>query len=168
MTNSLLFQVGWFLRFMQDEFQHDSYTRLNFLRSVLTVPIQFSVSALQFSNATLSSMNPHFTRFALPDDLEATASEVESTYRAITSQPWTVYAFISTVGCLLLWGLSVFVVVHTQNVDVADTSNFPETDVVSKSGNPSFESQKFMQDYCFALRDAGIGNGNSRTIPQAR
>ena len=167
MTNSWLFQVGWFLRLMQDEFQHDSYTPLNFLRGVLTVPIQFSVSALQFANATLSSIDPHSTRFALPADLEATASGAKSTYRAMTTQSWTVYAFISTVAFLLLWGLLVFVVVYAQNVYVADTSNFSEVDVVSKSGNLPPEKQRLIQDYCSALRDADLGNGNSRKIAQA-
>jgi hypothetical protein len=165
MTNALLFQTGWLLRLYEDDFADNSFIPLNFLRGLLTVPIQFTVTALQYVNSTVSALDPESTRYALPDDLKTTASEARSTYRALSTKRWTVYTLIAVVIVLLLFGNILFALVWTQQLlAVPNVSSFSEVDAISKSGPPLTE-QPF-QDYCSALRNAGLANASSATIVQ--
>ena len=165
MTNGLLFQIGWFLRLYQDDFADNNFTPLNFLRGLLTVPIQFTVTGLQYVNSTVSAIDPQSTEYALPDDLKTTASTARSTYRAQSTKPWTVYTFIAVVVVLLLCGNILFALVWSKPLlAVPNISSFSEVDVTSKSGR--LLTQQTLQDYCSALRQAGLGNASSADIVQ--
>jgi hypothetical protein len=74
--DSGLFYIGWALRAFQDEFTGDSDLPLTLLRGLLTVPIQFATMAWEWVNATATT---NTTEFALPPDLETTASIATTT-----------------------------------------------------------------------------------------
>ena len=162
MTNALLFQFGWFLRLYQDDFADNNFVPLNFLRGLLTVPIQFTVTVWQYVNATVSAIDLQSTEYALPDDLRTTASSARSTYRAISTKPWTVYTFIAIVTVLLICGNILFAFAWAQALVAPNISSFSEADATSKSAHPS--TQQPFQDYCTALQDAGLGNATSAKI----
>lgn len=166
MTTGLLFQIGWLLRLYQDDFADNDFIPLNFLRGLLTVPIQFTVTALQYVNSTVSAIDPQSNTYALPADLKTTASAARSTYRAISTKPWTVYTFIAVVIVLLLCGNILFALVWTKPplAAVPIISSFSEIDATSKSGR--LLTQQPFQDYCSALRQAGLGNACSADIVQ--
>ena len=167
MTNSLLYQIGWGLRLAQDEFRDDTYSPLNFLRGMLTVPVQFTVIAWQFVNATAYALDPETSDFALPADLEVTASAAESTYRALSTKPWTVYFFMGLVALLVFWSNLFFGFMYTQQAIVPNTSAFAEVDASSKSAYPRSQRVRPVRDYSTALREAGISNAQTATIVQA-
>ena len=162
MTNAMLFQIGWFLRLYQDEFPDNKYTPLNFLRGLLTVPIQFTVTAWQFVNATVSALDPESTSYALPDDLKTTASSARRTYRALTAMPWIVYTFIAMVSVLLLCGNIILTFAWSQKMVAPNTSSFSEVDASSKSAHSL--TQQPLQDYSSALQNARLGNASSGKI----
>lgn len=167
MINSLLYQIGWGLRIVHDEFREDTYSPLSFLRGVLAIPVQFTVTAWQFVNATAFSLDPQSSEFALPPDLEVTASSAESTYRALSTKPWTVYFFMGLVSLLVVYGNLFFVFLYSQRATVPNTSAFAEVDTSSKSAYPPTQLVRPVRDYSSALREAGISNAQTTKIVQA-
>jgi hypothetical protein len=129
MVNSFMFGLGWYLRLYKDQFKDDGQSPLNLLRNFLTIPIQFSTTALQFSNATL----PGTGLFQMPSYLETTASAAKVTPRFI-GQLWTVCTFIATCSVLVLWAGCILGWILFQKPLLTDPSAFPEFDIVAKSG----------------------------------
>ncbi len=103
MSNALMFEVGWILRLYQDDFSRSNYAPVTFLRGMLTVPIQFSVAAWQWVNATVFALDPKSSLYALPQDLMTTASSAQRTYRALSTKGGTVYVFIFLVSMMLIY-----------------------------------------------------------------
>ncbi|KAH0551196.1 hypothetical protein GP486_007477 [Trichoglossum hirsutum] len=134
MVGSFIFQLGWYLRLYKDQFRDDQQSSLNLLRNFLTVPIQFSTTALQFSNATLQPIFPGAGVFAIPSELETTASAARIQPRFI-GKLWTVCAFVGTGGFLVLWAGCILGWILFQKPALFDSSAFPEFDMASKSGS---------------------------------
>jgi hypothetical protein len=170
MTNAALFQIGLVLRLMQDDFPNNQDTPLNFLRGFLTIPIQFTVSAWQFVNATVFALDPQSSRYALPPDLEATASPAQVTYRTVSTRPWTFYVFSAVLTALVLYSISLFTFIrwHTPHGLTIYQSLYPEIDVTSMASCPpkNDESHKVDGglDYSSALRNSGLRNADSKTV----
>jgi hypothetical protein len=172
MGNSLLFGVGTALRLYQDNFPNDSLLPEVLLQGFISVPFQFSTTAWQWVNATQYSNSS--TLFALPADLETTATISEVTYRAIASK-WTIRLFISLTCLLLLWCNSIFLWILGQRTAIPNSSSFVEVDIGSKSAYPSRvmtgssedgQSIHDYQDWSQMLRTAGLANSESKAIIQ--
>lgn len=172
MVNSLLFGIGFALRLYNDEFSSDSLLPLDLLQGFISVPFQFSTTAWQWVNATQASNES--TLYALPADLETTATISDVTYRAIASK-WTICGFIILTGLLLIWCNSIFLWILRQKTAIPNSSSFVEVDIGSKSAYPSEVTglredgklpQVDYQDWSKMLRTAGLGNSESRAITQ--
>jgi hypothetical protein len=124
-----LYYIGWALRAYQDEFTDDVELPLTLLRGLLTVPIQFATMAWEWVNAT-ATINT--TDFALPQDLETTASTAKITYRA-KAKPWTVCVFMILTALLLIWCNSALLWILTQRTAAPNLSEFVEVDIGSKA-----------------------------------
>jgi len=167
MTEAFIFQTGWYLRLLQDEYRDDIYSALSYLRSFFMVPIQFTVTAWQFANATLTAEDPGLSLYALPPDLEAIASPGRSIYRTVARYPATVYVFMTIVGVLFSGWVSLFLIVVLKPVWFPRTSHFFEVDACSKAGYPPSRVERPVLDYSSALRASGLANAKSGTIVRA-
>lgn len=173
MVNSLLFGIGFALRLYQDEFPNDQLLPLRLLQGFISVPFQFSTTAWQWANATQGSNDSSI--YALPADLQTTATISEVTYRAIANK-WTICVFITLTVILLIWCNSIFLWILRQKTASPNSSSFVEVDIGSKSaylskiisdlredGEPT---QVDYQDLSQMLRTAGLGNSESKAIIQ--
>lgn len=171
-VNAGLYYIGWALRAYHDEFTSDPQLPLLLLQGLLTVPIQFSTLAWEWINAT-SVINT--TEFALPPDLETTASRAEVTYRA-KANPWTVFVFIALTAILLIWCNCLLLWILAQNTPSPNLSSFVEVDIGSKSTYSSIsqydpiqdvqESMLTVEDFATMLRRAGLGNAENSAVIQ--
>jgi hypothetical protein len=166
MVNSLMFELGWYLRLFEDQFNGAGQVPLNLLQNFLTIPIQFSTTALQFSNTTLQAILPGSGIFAMPSYLEATASGAQITPR-FTGQFWTVCTFIAICSVLVLWaGCILGWILFNKTPLSTDPSAFPEWDIVSKSGcdaGPG-STPSTLPDLA---QEKGLTNAGSCAIPKA-
>jgi hypothetical protein len=129
--------------------------------------------AWEWVNATSSSNG---SLFALPSDLETTASVAQVTYRAIANQ-WTVWVFIALTGFLLIWCNCLLLWVLAQSTAAPNSSAFAEVDINSKSTYSSIDQQSIRDeenrfgtvatDFSSMLRGAGLGNAESKAIIQS-
>jgi hypothetical protein len=166
MVNSLMFELGWYLRLYKDQFSDDGQDPLNLLQNFLTIPIQFSTTALQFSNATLQAISPGSGIFSMPSYLEATASAAQITPR-FTGQLWTVCTFIAICSALVLWaGCILGWILFNKKPLLTDPSAFPEWDIVSKSGcdTDHGSTRSTLPDFA---QSKGLTNAGSWAIPKA-
>jgi hypothetical protein len=164
MVNSLLFGMGFALRLYQDEFPNDQLLPLVLLQGFISVPFQFSTTAWQWANATSDSNDS--TLYALPSDLETTATISQMTYRAVAGK-WTICVFMSLTAFLLIWCNAVFLWIIRQNTAMPNSSAFVEIDVGSKSAYPSGNSPDDCSDWSQMLRQSGLGNSESKAIVQS-
>jgi hypothetical protein len=162
MVNSFIIQLGWYLRLYEDRFSDDGQSPLNLLQNFLTVPIQFSTTALQFSNATLQAEFPGSDIFQIPSDLETTASAAQITPRFI-GQLWTVCVFIAICSVLVLYAGCILGWILFQEPLLTDPSAFPEFDILSKSGCST--QQRFT--FCNLAQSKVPTNAGSWKITQA-
>lgn len=170
MINALLSEIGWALRLYQDQFPDSTQLPLDLLRGFLLVPVQFATTAWMWVNATQQYTNT--TDFALPSELETTASSTQLTYRAI-AKPWTVATFIVCVSVLLIWCNSLLLYLLVRGPVAPNTSSFVEVDVGSKSTFLSKHNESSdavhgenRQEYDFSgmLRGEGLANSESKAI----
>jgi hypothetical protein len=165
MVNSFMFELGWYLRLCEDQFNSDGQAPFNLLQNFLTIPIQFSTTALQFSNATLQAILPGSGTFAMPSYLEATASGAQITPRFI-GQFWAVCTFIAICSVLVLWaGCILGWILFNKTPLLTDPSAFPEWDVVSKSGCDTGPSSTRSTLHDLA-QEKGLTNGGLCAIPK--
>jgi hypothetical protein len=162
MVNSFMFELGWYLRLYKDQFGDDGQSPLNQLRNFLTIPIQFSTTALQFSNATLQAEYPGTGIFQMPSDLETTASAAQITPRFI-GQLWTVCVFVAISSVLVMWAGCILGWILFQKPLLTDPSAFPELDIVSQSGG---RTQQALTLYDLAQSEE-LTNAGSWTITKA-
>ena len=166
MANSLMYELGWYLRLYEDQFNGAGQVPLNLLQNFLTIPIQFSTTALQFSNATLEAILPESGTFAMPSYLEATASGAQITPRFI-GQLWTVCTFIAICNVLVLWaGCILGWILFNKTRLLTDPSAFPEWDIVSKSGCDT-EHGSTRTTLPGLAQEKGLTNAGSCAIPKA-
>jgi hypothetical protein len=83
MTDSFMYELGWYLRLYEDQFHDDKQSPLSILRNFITVPIQFYTTAMQAWNATtaaegLTSMDGGV---AMPDEMHTTVSAAQGEWR---------------------------------------------------------------------------------------
>ena len=160
-TDALLYDFGWALRLFQDEFPTNKQSPENLLQGFLVVPIQFSTTMWQFLNTTLTEV-PGL--FALPYDLQTTASAAQPTYRALAA-PWTVFLYMIIAGVSVLWASLLFLCSVCRNPVVPNTSSFAEIDISSKPIRlPNEINELGVMDYSSMLRTAGLGNAISNAI----
>jgi len=166
MVNSVMFELGWYLRLYEDQFNGAGQVPLNLLQNFLMIPIQFSTTALQFSNATLQAILPGSGIFAMPSYLEATASGAQITPRFI-GQFWTVCTFIAICSVLVLWaGCILGWILFNGTPMLTDPSAFPEWDIVSKSGRDT-EHGSTRSTLPDLAQEKGLTNAGSCAIPKA-
>jgi hypothetical protein len=167
-VNALLYSLGFALRLYQDEFTGDSQLPLVLLQGFLAVPIQFATMAWERTNATSGSNG---SEFALPADLETTASIAEVTYRA-KAKPWTVCVFMVLTAVLLLWCNSILLWILTQKTASPNLSSFVEVDIGSKSTEPptvdhaESATEVPIEDWSTMLKRAGLGNAGTTRVVQ--
>lgn len=170
MVNALLSETGWALRVYRYEFEHSTQLPLDLLRGFLLIPLQFSTTAWMWVNSTQQYRN--MTDFALPPELETTASPAEIVYRAI-AKPWTVGLFIAAVSGLLIWCYCLLAYILVRGTAAPNCSSFVELDVTSKSSHSlKYEQLTDMAhsdnrqgyDLSRLLRKEGLGNSESRAI----
>ena len=101
MVQSFVYQLGWYLRLYQDDFNDDQQTPTNLLRNFITIPIQFYTTALQFSNATLQSEFPNSGFLPIPSELATTASSANIVAR-FKGKEWTWISFTAIASFLTL------------------------------------------------------------------
>lgn len=164
-TDVLLYDFEWALLLFQGDFPTDKQSPETILQGFLVVPIQFSTTLWQYVNYTI---NPEFPEeFALPYDLETTASGAQSTYRALAA-PWTVFLFMSITGVSVFWATLLVLYSVLANSVVPNTSSFAEIDSSSKSLGLSNPANQFgVMDYSSMLRHSGLGNATSNAIAAA-
>jgi hypothetical protein len=171
-VNALLYSLGFALRLYQDEFTGDSQLPLVLLQGFLAVPIQFATMAWERTNATSGSNG---SEFALPADLETTASIAEVTYRA-KAKPWTVCVFMVLTAVLLLWCNSILLWILTQKTASPNLSSFVEVDIGSKStystepptvDHVELATEVPIQDWSTMLQRAGLGNAGTARVVQS-
>lgn len=168
-----LYYIGWALRAYQDEFTTNSQLPLTVLRGLLTVPIQFATMAWEWVNLNATATTST-TEFALPPDLEATASIARRTYRA-KAKPRTVCVFIGLTSLLLIWCNSVLLWILRQKTASPNLSDFVEVDIASKATAPIEHSQVLnqegdemedLEDWSTRLRRVGLGNAQTKSVVQ--
>lgn len=162
MVDSFMIELGWYLRLYEDRFSDDAQSPLNLLQNFLTVPIQFSTTALQFSNATLQAEFPGSDVFPIPSDLETTASAAQITPRFI-GQLWTVCVFIAICSVLVLYAGCILGWILFQEPLLTDPSAFPEFDILAKSGCSTQQRLTF----CSLAQSERLTNAGSWKIRKA-
>lgn len=105
--NALIYSVTWMHRLYANSFPDDRNSIVTNLHNFLAVPLQFSVTALQYANYTVAK-NPGaeilYGRFPLPDDMVTAAVDgVPSTRLEILD--WTGWLFIAGVAAVQLFVL---------------------------------------------------------------
>jgi hypothetical protein len=171
-VNALLYSLGFALRSYRDEFTADSQLPLALLRGFIAVPIQFATQAWEWTNATSNSNN---SQFALPPDMETTASLAELTYRA-KAKPWTVCLFMVLTAVLLIWCNSILLWILAQDTAAPNLSAFVEVDIGSKSTFFSMYPQTVgvdhlgdgvVEDWSTMLKRDGLGNAGATSVVQS-
>jgi hypothetical protein len=166
MVSAFMYEMGWYLRLYEDQFSDDGQDPLNLLQNFLTIPIQFSTTALQFSNASLEAALPGSGMFPMPSELEATASAAQITPR-FTGQLWTVCTFIAVCSVLVLWaGCILGWILFNSRPLLTDPSAFPEWDVVSKSACDT-EHESTRPTLSEFAQEKGLTNASSWAIQRA-
>jgi hypothetical protein len=141
MQNAMLLSLNWYLRLFQDRYQNDRETPLEFLQNFISVPIQFSSTALQIANATLQGEN--ITNiFPIPPELEVTASGARVITR-FKGQVWTFVLFVTIGGSLVLYcGLILSWILWEKAPLLFNPSSFPTIDFASLSGVQTQEGKQ--------------------------
>jgi hypothetical protein len=127
MVNAFQFELGFYLRLENDDFPNDQQSPLQILRNFITVPLQFSTSALLALNATI-------TGFDLPADMQATASAAMGRWRW-KAQLWTVALWIGISGILVVSSGAMILWILFQDPMGVQSTAFPSLDIVFRAGS---------------------------------
>jgi hypothetical protein len=129
MIDSLMFELGWYLRLYSDDFRDDQQSPTNLLRNFLTIPIQFYTTALQFWNAS----SPFDGDAPIPDDMKTVAAPAVGIWRW-KAPLWTVILWIAITGSLIIAsGFELFWILLYDITSFTNTA-FPTLDMVSVAG----------------------------------
>lgn len=127
MVNALQFELGFYLRLETDDFPNDQQSPLQILRNFITVPLQFSTSALLALNATIGG-------FDLPEDMQATASAAMGRWRW-KAQLWTVTLWIGIAGILVVSSGAMILWILIQKPMAVKSTAFPLLDNLCRAGS---------------------------------
>jgi hypothetical protein len=121
MVDATLYEIGWALRLYAELFrdEHDSPETL--LKNLLTIPIHFSATAWDLANSTVEKLPGNTLDYALPDELNTTASSANMKLR-LRAAPWTVYVFIVLGSSLLVYILTLLVCILAAGKDLTEKS----------------------------------------------
>ena len=109
-----------------DDFPNDQQSPLQILRNFITVPLQFSTTALLYMNATIAG-------FDLPDDMQATASAAMGRWRW-KAQLRTVALWIGIAGALVVSSGAMILWVLFQDPVAVESTAFPSIDSIWRAG----------------------------------
>ena len=163
MVGAFMFSLGWYLRLYQDRFGDDQQNPLSLLQNFLTIPIQFSTTALQFANATIEAELPGSGIFPMPLDLQTTAVAARITPRFI-GKLWAVIAFITVGSALLLWAGCILWWMLFQRPSMHNPSSFPEIDMIAMS---PYDLQANGNTISRVVQEKGLVNASSCAIGKA-
>jgi hypothetical protein len=135
MTDSFMYELGWYLRLYEDQFHDDHQSPLNILRNFITVPLQFYTTAMQAWNATkaaygLTSLDGGV---AMPDEMHTTVSAAHGEWRwkaplgVVISWIAVAMILVLSTGAILLWVLVL-------DPPDFEASGSPPFDILSVSG----------------------------------
>jgi hypothetical protein len=143
MQTGLLYALTWYLRLYQDRYQNDQESPMAFLQNFISVPLQFSGTALQIANATLEGEN--ITNiFPIPQDLKVTASGARVITR-FKGKTWTFVTFISIGSVLVLYpGIILGWILLKKESLLFNPSSFPTIDFASLSRYPTDQERSTM------------------------
>jgi len=121
------FNLGWTHRTFTEVFPDNSNTIVLTLENMLTIPLQFSITALQFANYTYS-----LPVLPIPEDMH-TVARGGITVQRLAIQPWTGYLFIATQAVSFLF-VVVGGAVLTRHILRNDMKNLPELASLNMAG----------------------------------
>ena len=171
-ANKLLYQLGYTLRLYHADFPADLQRPLDVLRGFLAVPVVFSTTVWTYANQTTTRKQG---LVPIPPDLETTASGAVVTLRVIAGL-WTVITFDILVAVLVVWSGSIYFYIWwnrmINKIVSPNTSSFGEIDVSAKTAYAAPMERGLTEhgvpdgnsDWSSMLRDAGLGNAESRAI----
>ena len=137
MMQSVMFQLGWYLRLYQDRFPDDQKNPLALLQNFISIPLLFAVTALQWSNATceLDPGQQGCTNFSMPDNLQTTASPATIDPRFL-GELWPIALFMGIGSLVLLWhgAILAWIILHPSPLRHVP-SDFPDEDTISPVGS---------------------------------
>lgn len=126
--------------------------------------------AWEWVNATSNLTD---AEFALPADLETTASLAEVTYRA-KAKPWTVCVFMLLTAILLIWCNTIVLWILSQQTTSPNLSDFVEVDISAKASHSRLvqeqennEDKDEVEEFTSMLRRQGLGNAESSAVLQS-
>ena len=93
---SLIYTLTWLHRTYRGSFPDDQNSLVTNLHNFLAIPLQFTVTAVQFANYTVVG-----GKFPLPEDTATVATDGWSKSR-LAIQPWTGWLFIVAAAAMLL------------------------------------------------------------------
>jgi hypothetical protein len=163
-VSALNFQLGWALRLYRDVYPSDTKTTLTLLQNMLLIPIQFSIAAWQYANATTfrnftASGLPPPSIFALPDELDGKVVVGAKSIPRVAAVPWSVYTFIGGGSALLLYVAAILWWILIQKELIPNGSGFAELMFASKAQAPErWEGRVAAIKY---LWDNGMSNAGS-------
>lgn len=125
--NALNYFLTWAHRTYRYSFPDDRNTLITTLHNFLAVPLQFTVTAVQFSNYTAEQLG--LGSFPMPNDTITVATSGRSSSRLFI-QPWAGWLFIAGNLALLAFILGGVVFMLLQETKLPHTTGVDELDVV--------------------------------------
>lgn len=125
--NALNYFLTWAHRTYRYSFPDDRNTLTTTLHNFLAVPLQFTVTAVQFSNYTAEQFG--LGSFPMPNDTITVATSGRSSSRLFI-QPWAGWLFITGNLALLAFVLGGIVFMLLQETKLPQTTGVEELDVV--------------------------------------
>lgn len=125
--NALNYFLTWAHRTYRYSFPDDQNTLITSLHNFLAVPLQFTVTAVQFSNYTAEKLG--LGSFPMPNDTITVATSGRSSSRLFI-QPWAGWLFIAGNLALLLFVFGGIVFMLLQDSKLPHTTGVEELDVV--------------------------------------
>lgn len=123
--NALNYFLVWAHRTYRYSFPDDRNTLITSLHNFLAVPLQFTVTAVQFSNYTASQLG--LGSFPMPNDTITVATSGRSSSR-LYIQPWAGWLFIAGNLALLLFVFGGILFMLMQDTKLPQTTGVEELD----------------------------------------
>lgn len=130
--NALNYFLTWAHRTYRYSFPDDRNTLITTLHNFLAVPLQFTVTAMQFSNYTAEQLG--LGSFPMPNDTITVATSGRSSSRLFI-QPWAGWLFIAGNIILLAFIFGGIVFMLLQETKLPHTTGVEELDVVRSLEN---------------------------------
>jgi hypothetical protein len=126
--DSLTYALTWLHRTYMSSFPDDQNSLITNLHNFLAIPLQFTVTAVQFANYTSMGMN-----FSMPEYTETVATDGWSkSFLAI--QPWTGWLFIGAAAALLLVAMAGILWIIAQEAPLKPVTGIGDIDALRLAG----------------------------------